>query len=222
MPEESSASTAGVGACHCLNGGELMGPVHSAAPPATGAARHLRKAGHPTPGAAAHGGAAAGGAAATLGWLPIRCWLPWSRRSEQGPPLSGDCWLRLKEWIKTSDLERERYLKPCRPRLPLLPSFLRRNRMLWRRSCLRKWNRKSAGAHSLPSRRICWSGWPMRPFRISRPAGFSPSTSCSELGYDRPVSAALSPGALGGDGREPHPQRSAAGMWSSPDFVDRS
>jgi len=85
-----------------------MGPVHSAAPPATGAARHLRKAGHPTPGAAAHGGAAAGGAAATLGWLPIRCWLPWSRRSEQGPPLSGDCWLRLKEWIKTSDLERER------------------------------------------------------------------------------------------------------------------
>lgn len=31
---------AGVGACHCLNGGELMGPVHSAAPLATGAVRH--------------------------------------------------------------------------------------------------------------------------------------------------------------------------------------
>ena len=37
----------------------------------------------------------------------------------------------------------------------------------------------------------------MKPFRISRPAGFSPSTSCSELGYDRPVLAALHPGALG-------------------------
>ena len=45
----------------------------------------------------------------------------------------------------------------------------------------------------------------MKPFRISRPAGFSPSTSCSELGYDRPVPAALSPGALGEDGNEPHP-----------------
>ena len=52
----------------------------------------------------------------------------------------------------------------------------------------------------------------MKPFRISRPAGFSPSTSCSELGYDRPVPAALSPGALGGDGNEPHPQRPAAAL----------
>jgi len=40
--------------------------------------------------------------------MALRCWLPWSSRFEQGPPLSGDRWLRLTEWIKTSDLERER------------------------------------------------------------------------------------------------------------------
>jgi hypothetical protein len=45
---------------------------------------------------------------ATPVWMPMRCWKHWSSRSEQGPSLSGDRWLRLTEWIKTSDLERER------------------------------------------------------------------------------------------------------------------
>jgi hypothetical protein len=49
------------------------------------------------------------------------------------------------------------------------------------------WNRKSAEAHSLQTLRICWSGWPTKPFKMFRLGGLIPSTSCSDLGYDRSV-----------------------------------
>ncbi len=71
---------------------------------------------------------------------------------------------QLEPWWRTEQAEgRIPAELPCLERLasdrpeeiygPLvLADFLRGNRMLLRRSFLRKWNRKSAGAHSLPTR----------------------------------------------------------------------
>ena len=71
---------------------------------------------------------------------------------------------QLEPWWRTEQAEgRIPAELPCHERLasdrpeeiygPLvLADFLRGNKMLLRRSFLRKWNRKSAGAHSLPTR----------------------------------------------------------------------
>lgn len=66
---------------------------------------------------------------------------------------------QLEPWWRTEQAEgRIPAELPCHERLAssrralVLASFLRGNRMLLRRSFLRKWKRKSAGAHSLPTR----------------------------------------------------------------------